>query len=248
VYAALALYYDNPTNTDPEAVAEKPPNAHADTPASNYGVRYFRQSFNYDGTVSPGSSDIEIFVIDCMSYRSTMATNTAEAATMLGAVQKAWLKKYLKESVAATKLIFSGKKTYNSAGGDNNDTFGNWPYERDELEAYIAAGTDWVRPGGVVWLTGDRHVPHVISKADHVCICGCSVSLDDNVSKAAVMNLTNNITFIERVRRGFGMVDVTPEGATLYLMSSLTGDVMWGPATVAPGSNSLTYPRPRLAG
>lgn len=111
------------------------------------------------------NDDVELFFVDGIQYRDN-ADGTG--TTILGAEQKSWLKAGLANSTATWKPVLCGKMFYGGA-----DDFSKYPAERAEMEAFISAQTGWVRPGGVVWLSGDIHYPQSFynSSAPLACIC-----------------------------------------------------------------------------
>ena len=178
---AIATYADNPVNSDSGATADKPSES-AEADGANYPVMYFRQGFDINGNTST-APHIEFFNIDCISYRDPIADTDNASKTMLGANQKAWLKAQLLASSATFKVIVSNKKTYATPTNDNTDTWGEYTTERDEMLTYIASNS----LTGIMWLSGDRHYPHVIKTSisggdtyDHYCFCACPISIDTN--------------------------------------------------------------------
>ena len=106
----------------------------------------------------------EIFVLSCIFHGIDQTASdrlvrpiVGAANSMLGAIQKQWLKDGLKASTKPFKIICSNKST--SETGVQTDGWRGYINERDELLAYIHAGTDWAVPGGVVWAGSDAHQP-----------------------------------------------------------------------------------------
>lgn len=238
---AIDTYYDWPSNTDAEAVAEKPSGADAATPVGNYPVRYHRLTIG----------DIEFFVLDCISYRDPLATVASASKTLLGANQKAWLKARLKASTATFKAIVCSKKTYATGTTDNGDIFGasgtspGYEHERDELLGFIHSATDWAVPGGVFWLAGDRHTPQICRTYagedgylyDHICVCACPVGVGNNSSSGTT---TTAIPFVLS-GKVFGLVEELTDRVRLSMRDSITGAVVWYGYVLA-GENKLSYP------
>jgi len=121
--------------------------------------RNFQQQWNnpaYGDPEWPGCwhnfsiGPVEFFMLECRMYR----TNPFEKhPTMLGPVQKAWLKKRLKESTAKFKVIASSVPwTFNSKGGAR-DTWNGFREERKEIFDFLAEN----KINGVVLLSADRH-------------------------------------------------------------------------------------------
>ena len=109
----------------------------------NPGV-YFRQSYG----------GVDFFVLDGRYHRSPSAAPDDANKTMLGARQKAWLKRELKASRAPFKVLAIGggwSSAENEAGGDS---WGAYLTERNELFDFIRDE----RIEGVVCISGDSHM------------------------------------------------------------------------------------------
>jgi alkaline phosphatase D len=115
--------------------------------------------------VGPEGKRVQIVLLDTRSFRSPLRS-TAEpdmpgkgpylpdpepAKTMLGAAQWAWLREQLLQP-AELRLIVSSVQVL--AEGHGWEGWGNLPLERTKLFDLIAA----TGAGGVVFLSGDRHV------------------------------------------------------------------------------------------
>lgn len=113
------------------------------------------------GTKQPGCwysfqmGDVEVFMLDCRYYRTGP---DAENPSMLGPVQKAWLRNELEASQATFKIIASsvpwtpGVKVSKS-GELSKDTWDGFVDEREEIFGFIEAR----RIEGVLLLSADRH-------------------------------------------------------------------------------------------
>ena len=95
---------------------------------------------------------LEMFVLDCRSYRNPKADTDGPAKTMLGAVQKAWLKDALKDSQATFKVIVSSVPMLPPTS--KVDSWSGYPTERQELVDFIKRE----RLRNVVVLSADFHV------------------------------------------------------------------------------------------
>ena len=239
---AAAIYYDNPTNVDAPSV-DKPDGAAAGTAASQYPVTYFRQGFDYDGGKLPAgqSGNIEVFVIDCVSSRSFLANTDNSSKYMLGPNQEAWLLARLLASTATWKLIFTGKVTFKPSGGGNSDTWNEYQTQRTRILDYIKNNNI----KGVVWLTGDKHLPHVVSLAvansdayDHVCICACPISVPTNGLMTGTMNGVVWQGADDRYSRCYGRLLITSTQLKIEIVRVTDGSVMWR-GSMIPTSNAL---------
>jgi len=86
--------------------------------------------------------------------RGKYAPNTAKDATVLGTTQWRWLKEQL-EVPAELRLIGSGVQVVPDEHG--SEMWGNFPRERKRLFRLIRE----TKAGGVVFLTGDRHLAEI---------------------------------------------------------------------------------------
>jgi alkaline phosphatase D len=93
---------------------------------------------------------VDVFMLECRLYR----TNPFDKdPTMLGPVQKAWLKEKLKESKAVFKMIVSAVPWAFEAKPEVKDTWNGFQEERREIFDFLAEN----RIDGVILLSGDRH-------------------------------------------------------------------------------------------
>lgn len=97
--------------------------------------------------------DLQVWFLEGRDYRSPNNMPDGPEKTILGAEQKAWLKRTLSESDAVFKLVFSptpivGPDRANKRDNHANDTFVN---EGDELRG------EFGRHDGLIVLCGDRH-------------------------------------------------------------------------------------------
>jgi alkaline phosphatase D len=95
--------------------------------------------------------DIDFIMLDCRYYRE----NPKEISdpSMLGSVQKEWLKERLKSSKATFKIIASSVPWAKDTKPGSDDTWDGFPEEREELFSFIEEN----KIEGVVLLSADRH-------------------------------------------------------------------------------------------
>lgn len=262
----------NPENTDEGVSAEAPPSADATGIANNggagvlYAPRYHRIRI---GTL------VEIFVLDPYSHCDEMETAASASKTLLGTVQKAWLKASLKASPCTFKLISCALKTF----ANDNDNSHIWAAsgvvtitsagqpdhpltltplgyenERDELLAFIEDGTEWAVPGGVAWIAADRHCPsvHASDTYDHLCVVACPESNDVNENQGTSVPSTTlwldakfDGTYFSGGNNAYGIVQINDEQMDIKIVA-LGKRVLWQ-GTVLPGQNSVHYPDARMA-
>jgi alkaline phosphatase D len=119
----------------------------------------FKQNWNnpaYGNQHAPGCwfrmsiGDVDFFFLDCRFYRTNPF---APDRTMLGPVQKAWLKDQLQGSRARMKVLVSSVAWAEGAKPGSHDTWDGFPEEREEIFSWIEA-----QPmDGVLLLSADRH-------------------------------------------------------------------------------------------
>jgi alkaline phosphatase D len=99
-----------------------------------------------------GFGPIDIFMLDGRYHRDAPDAKDAPGKTMLGAAQKAWLKRELKASRATFKLLVSGTGWSNAER--DGDSWAMFLHERDELLDFIRDQ----RITGCLGISGDVHM------------------------------------------------------------------------------------------
>ncbi len=94
--------------------------------------------------------DVDFFMLDTRMYRDFRDTTPR---SMLGPVQKQWLKERLKTSRATFKVIASSLPWAMGAKPGSKDPWSGFPDEREELFQFIEQN----RINGVVLISADRH-------------------------------------------------------------------------------------------
>jgi len=109
-----------------------------------------------DGDKTPGIwfdfqiGDVDFFLPDTRMYRDYLDT---KPRSMLGPIQKGWLKDKLKHSSATFKVIASSLPWAMGAKPGSKDPWSAFPDEREELFSFIEQN----RINGVVLISADRH-------------------------------------------------------------------------------------------
>jgi phosphodiesterase/alkaline phosphatase D-like protein len=232
-----AGYYlsGNPAHID-GASAEKPGAAAGGTSVSQYPVSYYRFTVG----------DIEVFCIDCFSYRSILTATDNASKTMLGANQKAWLKARLDSSTARFKIISSGKTVYAANSAGTGDDWLKYTTERAELLSYISANASG-NLRGVVWMCGDAHGAFVAYDPanGHISVCANPAGVDHI---AQTVGYQANIMWKEGGNSGvsttlpacFGLCEVVGTKLLIRLINQY-GAVLWS-GSVEAGTNALRSP------
>lgn len=97
--------------------------------------------------------DVAFFLLDTRYYRQP---STDHDPSMLGTVQKAWLKSALKDSNATFKVMVSTVAWSDGAKGEMEGRIDGWagyPKERAEIFNFLTEN----KISGVILLAGDRH-------------------------------------------------------------------------------------------
>ncbi|NWG12059.1 MAG: alkaline phosphatase D family protein [Acidobacteria bacterium] len=93
---------------------------------------------------------VEFFMLECRFYRTNPYDKNP---TMLGPVQKAWLKEKVRQSQATFKVLASSVEWTFDAKGAARDTWAGFRDERNEIFNFLAEN----RINGVILLSSDRH-------------------------------------------------------------------------------------------
>ena len=94
--------------------------------------------------------DVDFIMLDCRYYRTSPKV---EPRTMLGPVQKQWLKNQLTDSDATFKVICSSVPWDFRTKGDSLDTWNGYKQEHEELLGFIESQ----KVEGVILMSADRH-------------------------------------------------------------------------------------------
>ena len=122
------------------------------------GQEIFRQQTPVTGLLYRSfrwGRDLEVWFVDGRDYRTPNPAPDSPQKTILGAEQKAWLKRTLLASDATWKVLVSATPVVGPDRANKNDSHANegYAHEGGELRA-------WVRehlPAGLVCVCGDRH-------------------------------------------------------------------------------------------
>lgn len=108
------------------------------------------------------AGDVEVFLLDGRYWRDPEEAPDGPGKTMLGEAQKRWLMERLAASRARLKLVAIGVQVL--ADYHEYDGYHQYATERREL-------LQWIRDqriGGVVFLTGDRHLSELMRDPDRI--------------------------------------------------------------------------------
>lgn len=196
--------------------------------ADNPGV-YFRQSYG----------GVDFFVLDGRYHRSPDAAVDNASKSMLGAAQKAWLKRELTASTAPFKVLAIGGGWSSAENEDGGDSWGAYLTERNELFDFIRDE----KIEGVVCISGDSHMGELncIPRSQQ----GGYDIYDFCSSPLAQMPAGKNIRQVPEVRVrdvwtrsvnvGVMRFDLTGDVPTLtYTLHDVLGEPVWDPLVLTP--------------
>ncbi len=146
-----------------------PDNSDATYPLRFESLRLFTSYWANPGAGGPGEDGIwysfrrgqvEFFMLDTRFDRSPDAAPTDDRKQMLSPAQWDWLERGLRASDAVFKVVVSGNQVL--ADYHRFETWGMYPRDRQRLYALIREEGI----GGVVLLSGDRHLGEVLRRQE----------------------------------------------------------------------------------
>ncbi|KRG70425.1 alkaline phosphatase D family protein [Pseudoxanthomonas dokdonensis] len=197
--------------------------------SDNPGV-YFKQ--HYGG--------VDFFVLDGRYHRDPTDKVDDANKTMLGARQKAWLKRELKASRTPFKVLAIGGGWSSAENEKGGDSWGVYLTERNEL-------FDFIRDediGGVVCISGDSHMGELNciprSQAggyDIYDFCSSPLAqMPANKNLRQVPEVRVRDTWTRSVNVGLLHFDMDADTPTLrYTLHDVMGEAVWEPLVLTPG-------------
>ena len=194
----------------------------------NPGV-YFKQSYG----------GVDFFILDGRYHRDVTTRTDDAAKTMLGAAQKAWLKRELKASRAPFKILAAGGGWSSAENEDGGDSWGVFLTERNEIFDFIRDESI----GGVVCISGDSHMGELncipwSQRGGYDIYDFCSSPL---AQMPAVRNLRQTPevrirdSWTRSVNVGVMRFDMTGPTPTLtYTLHDVLGEAVWEPLVLTP--------------
>lgn len=266
--------YDNAQPLDVAGYAAKVVGASAATQtdldeawaASRYAIEAYSTGFNRAVTADTDAiygsyrinDHVEVFLIDCMNYRSNLTDADNASKTMLGPNQKPWLIAGVKASTATFKVVAMGKQFWKAGG--NTDTWNaagsNTGFETEKLEILYALKD----VSGLLFVAGDQHLySDQWVAADDLgagypavsCLVGCPTTVALNASGIAgyetgVRSKVNGYPSVTSVKQDnvVGLLRITPDRVYRYHLSTLRGLIPRG--YIEAGSNQVQYQQMRF--
>lgn len=196
--------------------------------AANPGV-YFKQ--HYGG--------VDFFVLDGRYHRDATDKTDDAGKTMLGAAQKAWLKRELKASRTPFKVLAIGGGWSSAENEKGGDSWGVYLTERNEI-------FDFIRDqdiGGVVCISGDSHMGELncIPRSeqggyDFYDFCSSPLAqmpAAKNTRQAPEVRVRD--TWTRSVNVGLMRFDMTGAEPTLtYTLHDAMGEPVWDALVLTP--------------
>jgi alkaline phosphatase D len=189
---------------------------------------WFRQSYG----------GVDFFFLDGRYHRDPSGAPDGPGKTMLGAAQKAWLKRELRASRAPFKVLVSGGGWSSAERGEGGDSWAVYMNERNEI-------FDFIRDQGIEGVSG-------ISGDSHMGELNCIPRSGDGgydiydfcSSPLAQMPATRQLRQVPEMRIrdvwsrsvnvGLLQFDMEPEPRLTYTLHDILGQPVWQPLILTP--------------
>jgi alkaline phosphatase D len=189
---------------------------------------WFRQSYG----------GVDFFFLDGRYYRDPSAAEDMPGKTMLGAVQKAWLKTELQRSRAPFKILVSGGGWSSAERFDGGDSWAVYLNERDEI-------FDFIRDrgiGGVLCISGDSHMGELnciprsgVGGYDLYDLCSSPLAQMPAVKQLVqVPEMRVRDTWSRSANVGLLRFEMGPRPRLTYTLHDVLGAPVWNPLVLTP--------------
>lgn len=189
---------------------------------------YFKQAYG----------GVDFFFLDGRYHRDATTLPDGRGKTMLGADQKAWLKRELKASTAPFKILVSGGGWSSAEKESGGDSWGVYMTERDEIFDFIRDQAI----GGVVCISGDSHMGELncVPRSDvggYDIYDFCSSPL---AQMPAVKFLRQEPevrvrdVWARSVNVGVMSFQMGPDPVLTYTLHDVLGEAVWAPLVLRP--------------
>lgn len=196
--------------------------------ADNPGV-YFKQTYG----------GVDFFFLDGRYYRDQTTKVDDANKTMLGARQKAWLKRELAASTTPFKVLVSGGGFSSAENEKGGDSWGVYLTERTEIFDFIRDRNI----SGVVCISGDSHMGELnciprSEQGGYDIYDMCSSPLaqmpaNKNTRQAPEVRIRD--TWTRSVNVGLMRFDMAGQTPTLsYTLHNVQGEAVWDPLVLTP--------------
>lgn len=195
--------------------------------ADNPGL-YFKHSYG----------GVDFFFLDGRYHRDKANAPDGPGKTMLGAKQKAWLKRVLKASRAPFKIMVSGGGWSSAEAQGGGDSWAVYQTERNEIFDFIRDE----KIGGVVCISGDSHMGELncIPRSDqggYDIFDFCSSPLAQmpaNRFLRQVPELRVRDVWFRSVNFGLMRFEMGAKPKLTYTLHDVLGDPIWDPLVLTP--------------
>ncbi|WP_421729545.1 alkaline phosphatase D family protein [Brevundimonas sp.] len=200
--------------------------------ADNPGV-YFKQTYG----------GVDFFFLDGRYYRDPIETPDNGAKTMLGARQKAWLKRELAASTTPFKVLVSGGGFSSAENEKGGDSWGVYLTERNEIFDFIRDRNI----GGVFCISGDSHMGELncvprseVGGYDIYDFCSSPLAqMPANKNTRQTPEVRVRDTWTRSVNVGLMRFDMTGPTPTLtYTLHDVQGEAVWDALVLTPADLS----------
>lgn len=173
-----------------------------------------------------------IVVLNCRQFRDLRTATDTTSKTMLGAVQKAWLKDKIANNpqpflIVASPLMFDGYHGWNET---TTDGWVSCSYERDEIMDYIRANGD---PARTILVEGDTHAGCVSQwEGDLWAVTAGNLWPDSghgyvNGWKAGASGRGGDLRVMRVNEPNTCVIDLTPTSMRVKLVELMNGRSAW---------------------
>lgn len=187
--------------------------------------------------------DVQIWVIEGRRYRSANPTPDGPAKTILGATQKAWLFRTLRESDATFKILLTPTPIVGPDRGNKNDNHANtgFKHEGDEVRRFLGTQRN------LIVACGDRHWQYFsVEPVSGVREFGCGPSSDVHAGGYTPQPGDEAVQKFFRLAGGFLTVSADRAAGTPALLvrhHAVDGTVVHAVAVDASGAHRIVAAR-----
>lgn len=216
------------------------------SPFKAEALRLFRSYWANPGSGTDGAPGIwfkqsyggvDFFFLDGRYYRAASTDPDSPAKTMLGPVQKAWLKAELLKSRAPFKVLVSGGGWSSAEKGDG-DSWAVYQNERNEIFDFIRDR----RIDGVLCISGDSHMGELncIPRSaqggyDIYDMCSSPLAQMPAVKQLAqVPEMRVRDVWSRSVNVGFMRFEMGSRPRLTYTLHDVLGEPIWDPLVLTP--------------
>lgn len=217
------------------------------SPFKDESLRLFRSYWANPSSGSGGApgvwfkhsyGGVDFFFLDGRFHRDPSAKADSATKTMLGPVQKAWLKAELLNSRAPFKVLVSGTGLSSAEKGEGGDSWAVYPSERDEILDFIRDR----RICGVFCISGDSHMGELncIPRSgnggyDIYDMCSSPLAQSPDVKQLRqVPEMRIRDVWSRSVNFGVLRFEMTAAPRVTFTLHDVIGTPVWQPLVLTP--------------